>query len=383
MGWNEKNTGSLPPLNSEQQQQSQRLIRFKEPAVQDVSKKSKRVSWLPTVQRKTSLVAFEPMVAKFVKNGDKFFEGVQLNISPRVIRSWEVLLAELSLRIDLPAGVRRIYTPEGGSRVNSLSELEHHKLYVCASTEPFKRINYKKVKNPDWKTTRSRSSDTIPPSVFSKSFPSVVPAVDLSTSFASTVSSNPDGRDESLESGRGVSTRCRRVSRRRRLSRPMRLSSITEVDQSELTASANAARAKSNPMSPTSCGAKPTAITIYQNGPPPRHNVLVYLKKEAVCSWEEAKKLIGENLPNTTACLRLYRPDGEEVQSLSQLWRAGNILIAAGKEEFNIADFLIGAGGERAYIKLLLKVIRVFRSEWCSLFLFPVEFFMIRQRQFY
>ena len=342
MGWNDQNStsSSLPPLNSEQQQ-AHRLIRFREPVQEPLSTRSRRVSRLPTVQRKNSLMAFEPMVAKFVKNGDKFFEGVQLNISPRMIRSWEVLLAELSVRIDLPAGVRRIYTPEGGSKVNSLSELEHHKVYVCASTEPFKKIDYKRVKNPDWKTTRSRPSETVPPSVFSKSFP-LVP-VDLNTGFVSTVSSSAGGREDSLESG-SVLSRNRRISRSRRPSRPMRLSSITEMDASFLTANTNAALNK--PLSPIVCNAKPTAITVYQNGPPPRHSVLVYLKREAIRSWEEAKKLISENLPNTNSCLRLYRPNGEEVQSLSQLWRAGNILIAAGEEKFDIADFMLGAGGE-------------------------------------
>ena len=129
----------------------------------------------------------------------------------------------------------------------------------------------------------------------------------------------------------------------------MRLSSITEVDplfHSANSLNTSTSAAQPHPLSPTTCNAKPTAITIYQNGPPPRHSVLIYLKREAIQSWEEAKKLIGENLPNSNGCLRLYRPDGEEVQSLSQLWRAGNILIAAGKDKFDITDFLVGAGGE-------------------------------------
>ena len=346
MGWNSENTtsSSLPPLKPEQQQPVQRLIRFREP-VQEVSgaSRSRRVSRLPTVQRKNSLMAFEPMVAKFVKNGDKFFEGVHLNISPRVLRSWEVLLDELSQRIDLPAGVRRIYTPEGGTKINSLSELEHQKVYVCASTEPFKKIDYKKVKNPDWKTSRSRPSESVLPSVFSKSFP-----VDLNTSFASTISSNTVVREDCQDNSNISRNTGRRISRIRRPSRPMRLSSITEVDTSFLSANSTntTTAAQSHPLSPITCNAKPTAITVYQNGPPPRHSVLVYLKRGAIRSWEEAKKLVSENLPNSNGCLRLYRPDGEEVQSLSQLWRAGNILIAAGKEKFDITDFMVGAGGK-------------------------------------
>ena len=338
MGWNEQSSGtsnSLPPLSE------QKRLRFKEPqeALKAVNA-SRRVSRLPTVQRKTSLMAFEPMVAKFVKNGDRFFEGVQLNISPRAIRSWEVLLVELSNRIDLPAGVRKIYTPEGGHRVNSLSELEHQKVYVCASVEPFKKIDYTKVKNPDWKSTRPRPSETRPPSIFSKSFP-LVP-VDLGASYRSTVSSNV--ADDSFEISTSTS-RTRRISRTRRPSKPMRLSSINEGDASFVQPDSNPA--SNHPLSPTNFNVnKPVAITIYQNGPPPRYSVLVYLNREAIRSWEDAKKLINENLPNSNGLLRLYKPDGDEVQSLSQLWRAGSILIAAGKEKFNIADFMVGAGGE-------------------------------------
>ena len=338
MGWNDRSSTSstLPSLTEHKQ------LRFREPqeAVRQ-GDASRRVSRLPTVQRKNSLMAFEPMVAKFVKNGDRFFQGVQLNISPRVIRSWEVLLAELSHRIDLPAGVRKIYTPESGHRVNSLSELQHQKVYVCASTEPFKRIDYTKVKNPDWKMTRSRLSESVPPSIFSSNFP-LVP-VDVATGYKSTTVSG-DVAEDSFEASSNKS-RPRRISRIRRPSRPIRLSSINDGDLSFFPSSDSNATS-THPLSPTTSNAnKPVAITIYQNGPPPRYNVLVYLNREVIQSWEDAKRLIKENLPNSNSFLRLYRPDGDEVQSLSQLWRAGSILIAAGREKFNIADFMMGAGG--------------------------------------
>lgn len=348
MGWNDQDNTSLPPLN-EQQRPAHKLIRFREPVAPEARRDSnasvaarRSSKLLPSVHRKNSLVAFEPIVAKFVKNGDKFFEGVQLNISPRFIRNWEVLLAELSTRIDLPAGVRKIYTPENGHRVNSLSELEHHKVYVCASTEPFKRIDYKKVKNPDWKTTKSRPSETIPPSIFSKSQLPLV-SVDVNANFKRNSSA---AVDDSLVEGNSSSNRFRRISRTRRPSRLMRLSSITEPDSSFLAVVNTHTSSSNQPLSPTNCNTKPTAITIFQNGPPPRYNVLVYLNREAIRSWEEAKKLIKENLPGSNGVLRLYKPDGDEVQSLSQLWRAGSILIATGKEKFNIADFMVGAGGK-------------------------------------
>ena len=90
---------------------------------------------------------------KFVKNGDKFFGGVQFTISPQRHRNLDALLNELTDIISLPYGVRSILTPQGGSRIETIDQLEHGKTYVCSSKHGLAKIDYNKVKSPsNWST---------------------------------------------------------------------------------------------------------------------------------------------------------------------------------------------------------------------------------------
>ena len=85
---------------------------------------------------------------KFVKNGDRFFGGVQFTISPQRHRSLDALLNELTDIISLPYGVRSILTPQGGSRIETIDQLENGKTYVCSSKHGLTKIDYNKVKSP-------------------------------------------------------------------------------------------------------------------------------------------------------------------------------------------------------------------------------------------
>ena len=52
----------------------------------------------------------------------------------------------------LPFGVRRVFTPNGGTEIVDLDALEDGNTYLCASFEKFKPANYgKPVDNrPEW-----------------------------------------------------------------------------------------------------------------------------------------------------------------------------------------------------------------------------------------
>lgn len=327
----------LPPLVQGVQTSPKKMLRFKD----EEETPRRRPSKLPTLQRRASLQAYDPIIVSFVKNGDKFFEGVKLNITQRNMRNWETLLAELSRRIELPAGVRHIYTPEGGCRVKSLSQLEHCKTYVCASSEPFKRMDYGNVRNPDWKAaSKVKVSDSGLHSVFSKNFPLSPFNPDTSLSASSRSALNLNGSTSTrnqTEAGLNSSIRQRKFSRKLK---PMRLTSISEPQEVHLKSPHH-----SDPFSlPGTSRSLP--LTIIRNGPPPRQNATLYLNKNSIKSWEEAKQFISEVLKTINGCLHLFKLDGEEVQSLSQLWRAGSTLIAVGNESFDVVEFLMGAAGK-------------------------------------
>ena len=306
-------------------------LRFREPLVS-----TRRLSRFPSLQRRESNISsywsglYDPKVVTFVKNGDKFFEGVKINVSQRNFRSFDILLSELSRCIELPAGVRNVYTPEGGHRVTKLTQFEHKQTYVCASTEPFRKMDYGNLKNPNWQSAAKLKHQPPPESVFSKNF-------NLNASLNASMRS----LNGSVQSEKALFTKPRRQSVKPVRPRQMRLSSIvTEADeespQKEKVDTLSTLRVP-NPTEP-----KPMTITIVRNGPPPRQCVTVLLNKNSIVSWEHATRLISENLNTINGCLRLFKLDGKKVQSLSQLWKAGNMLIAVGNEAFSISEFMRG-----------------------------------------
>ncbi|KAM6447559.1 serine/threonine-protein kinase DCLK1 isoform 2-T2 [Liasis olivaceus] len=115
---------------------------------------------------------------RFYRNGDRYFKGIVYAISPDRFRSYEALLADLtrtlSDNVNLPQGVRTIYTIDGAKKITTLDQLVEGESYVCGSIEPFKKLEYTKNVNPNWsvnvKTTST--SRTVPSLATAKGSPS-------------------------------------------------------------------------------------------------------------------------------------------------------------------------------------------------------------------
>lgn len=64
---------------------------------------------------------------RFYRNGDRYFNGIVYAISPDRFRSFGALLADLtralSDNVNLPQGVRTIYTIDGDRKISSLDQL--------------------------------------------------------------------------------------------------------------------------------------------------------------------------------------------------------------------------------------------------------------------
>ncbi|XP_057186564.1 serine/threonine-protein kinase DCLK2 isoform X5 [Triplophysa rosa] len=102
---------------------------------------------------------------RFYRNGDRYFKGLVYAVSHDRFRSVDALLMELtrslSDNVNLPQGVRSIYTIDGTKKITSLDELIEGESYVCSSNEPYRKVDYTKNVNPNWsvnvKTVMSRS----------------------------------------------------------------------------------------------------------------------------------------------------------------------------------------------------------------------------------
>lgn len=121
----------------------------------------------------SSLRCFTTSKAKrvrFYRNGDQFFKGIWYAVSSERFRSLKVLMEELNRlladAINLPHGVRHIFTLDGMRTLESVEQLKDGQSYVCSSSETFKPLNYLNARQPVWcsassKPQASRSSSHI------------------------------------------------------------------------------------------------------------------------------------------------------------------------------------------------------------------------------
>lgn len=79
---------------------------------------------------------------RFYRNGDRYFKGIVYAISPDRFRSFEALLADLtrtlSDNVNLPQGVRTIYTIDGLKKISSLDQLLEGECWERPPTGPWR-----------------------------------------------------------------------------------------------------------------------------------------------------------------------------------------------------------------------------------------------------
>lgn len=52
--------------------------------------------------------------------------------------------------INLPQGVRSIFTLDGSAKISELDELKDGESYVCSSSDTYKKIDYLNARPPVW-----------------------------------------------------------------------------------------------------------------------------------------------------------------------------------------------------------------------------------------
>lgn len=95
-----------------------------------------------------------PRKVRFFVNGDRYFKGKKLYITPHRYFNFNDLLNDLTGKLpsnlSLPYGVRQIFTPVSGRRVTEIEDLSDGENYVCAGFEGFKTIKYGKAELEPW-----------------------------------------------------------------------------------------------------------------------------------------------------------------------------------------------------------------------------------------
>ncbi|XP_015434223.1 PREDICTED: serine/threonine-protein kinase DCLK1 [Dufourea novaeangliae] len=87
---------------------------------------------------------------RFFRNGDKFYTGIVMAVTPERYRNFDSLASDLTRAllssVTLPNGVRAIYTMDG-QKVQNINDLEDGKCYVVSGQgEIFKKVEYSSTK---------------------------------------------------------------------------------------------------------------------------------------------------------------------------------------------------------------------------------------------
>ncbi|EFO18845.2 camk/dcamkl protein kinase [Loa loa] len=99
---------------------------------------------------------------RFYRNGDQYFKGMWYAISVERVRSFQALLGDLTRTltdaVNLPHGVRYVFSLDGSHKLSSLEEFEDGEGYVCSSSEVYKRVDYENAREPTWRISLAGSS---------------------------------------------------------------------------------------------------------------------------------------------------------------------------------------------------------------------------------
>ncbi|XP_077984974.1 serine/threonine-protein kinase DCLK1-like isoform X2 [Glandiceps talaboti] len=227
---------------------------------------------------------------RFYRNGDRFYKGIVLAVSPERFRSFEALLADLtrtlSDKVSLPQGVRTIFTIDGQRKISGLDDLEEGRSYVCASSEVFKKIDYKKTTNPEWKVG------------------STTPKMKRKGGGGGGTGNGIENDLESIDGGAGVTP----------------VGGFVSAEDRDYI--------------------RPKLVTIVKNGPKPRRAVRILLNKKTAHGFEQVLNDITDAIKLDSGAVRkLYTVDGRQVTCLQDFFKDDDVFIAYGPEKYSHDDF--------------------------------------------
>ncbi|KAG7232564.1 hypothetical protein INR49_008377 [Caranx melampygus] len=227
---------------------------------------------------------------RFYRNGDRYFKGLVYAVSSDRFRSYDALLMELTRsladNLHLPQGVRTIYTIDGSKKISSMDELVEGECYVCASNEPYRKVDYTKISIPSWKPGASAG-----PSAAGSARATTV-STGVSASTGATSKDRPEGR-ENRENKDFI---------------------------------------------------KPKLVTVIRSGVKPRKAVRILLNKKTAHSFEQVLADITEAIKlDSGAVKRLYTLDGKQLTCLQDFFSDDDVFMACGPEKFRYAqdDFVL------------------------------------------
>ncbi|XP_045210494.2 serine/threonine-protein kinase DCLK1-like isoform X1 [Mercenaria mercenaria] len=269
-----------------------------------------------------------PRKVRFFVNGDRYFKGKKLYITPHRYFNFNDLLNDLTGKLpsnlSLPYGVRQIFTPASGRRVVDIEDLQDGHAYVCAGFEGYKPIKYGKAELEPW-SLGFTSADTRKTALNARHHQHE--NLDTDQNYTQGFSYRPRVYGNAFHPGRYFQGR------------------ITDGQQQQHRrypgafgpANRNSYLANTENQVPL----KPKVITIVRNGPKPRNNVKILLNRRSVQSFEQLMKDISEAFGpkwKSNKVIKLFTTRGREIQGVGDFFRDDDVFIGVGNEQLTESD---------------------------------------------
>lgn len=259
-----------------------------------------------------------PRKVRFFVNGDRYFKGKKLYITPHRYFNFNDLLNDLTGKLpsnlSLPYGVRQIFTPVSGRRVTEIEDLSDGENYVCAGFEGFKTIKYGKAELEPWSVG------------LRKTRPHNHEFGETESNFGATQGAY--GRTRGMYGSNAF-----HPGRFFHGTQPHRRWAGTFGHANKNTYLPNA---DNIPL-------KPKVVTIVRNGHKPRNNVKILLNRRSVQSFEQLMADISEAFGpkyKNNKVKKLFSIRGREVQGISDFFRDDDVFIGVGGESLTETDIV-------------------------------------------
>lgn len=267
-----------------------------------------------------------PRKVRFFVNGDRYFKGKKLYITPHRYFNFNDLLNDLTGKLpsnlSLPYGVRQIFTPVSGRRVTEIEDLSDGENYVCAGFEGFKTIKYGKAELEPWSVDQTRR---------------------IQNGLRKTRPHNHEfGETESnFGANQGAYGRTRGMYG----SNAFHPGRFFHGTQPHRRWAGTFGHANKNTYLPNADNIplKPKVVTIVRNGHKPRNNVKILLNRRSVQSFEQLMADISEAFGpkyKNNKVKKLFSIRGREVQGISDFFRDDDVFIGVGGESLTETDIV-------------------------------------------
>ncbi|CAF0925446.1 unnamed protein product [Rotaria sordida] len=294
---------TMPGISQQQQHQ------------QTYQKNTRRT--LPKYKNDISPITTPRKITLF-RNGDRYFAGKQYAIRPQNYSNLGQLLQELSTAIDLPYGVRRLFTPNKGSEITDVNIIKDGASYVCASFEPFQKLEYTSISVPRVTFNIEQLRQPLhdfhhPQRLHVRHLPSI-PISKLGAVSGPTVNSNA-------------------TTTNRFQPNPLFLQSIAAT-----TNNTNSQQKKfipkQNKYGFDSMNNKPRQITIVKQGnEKPHKTITILLNRRTVQTYDQLLSDISESFGyqknRTDKIKRLFNLKGKQVNGINDFFRDDDVFVAS------------------------------------------------------